>query len=248
MIDVFDQISTRGKVEANRNIALVARVYNWGIEQALLESNPALRIKPWREESRERVVTEAEVPRIWAATYQLSPTMGAIYRLRLITGQRSGEIESMRSKDIDGPWWTIHAGSTKAKRSHRVYLADLALREIEAMPRTGSPWVFPADTKTGLVDNVVKALVRLRKLTGIDDWVGHDFRRTVSTFMGKLKIRKFDSSLVLNHAMPRDGTPRVSDVYDRHEYDDEKREALEKWEAHLEQIVAGNEMQGSAAD
>ena len=40
----------------------------------------------------------------------------------------------------------------------------------------------------------------------------------------------------------------MSDDFDRLEHDEQRREALEKWAAHLEQIVAGHEKQGSAAD
>ena len=41
-------------------------------------------------------------------------------------------------------------------------------------------------------------------------------------------------SKILNH---KDRT--VGGIYDRHTYDAEKRQALEAWEAELEQILAG---------
>jgi integrase len=233
VLDVREIIAKNGMVEANRNMALIQRMYNWAAEQALLEANPAQRIPPFPEQARQRVLTEQEIRVFWTATFKLSPEMGAIYRLKLITGQRSCEVESMRWQDMDGSWWTIPAHLTKEKdRPHRVFLTGLAREELDRLTVTGT-WVFPSDSKAGHIDNVGTALKRLRRLTGIADFNGHDLRRTVHTLMGKIKIRKFDRALVLNHVRPADGATRADDVYDIHDYDDEKQAALDKWAVYL---------------
>jgi hypothetical protein len=52
--------------------------------------------------------------------------------------------------------------------------------------------------------------------------------------MTKLKVPRLHVEKVLNHS-----TGDVAEVYDRHDYLPEKQEALEKWAAHLKEIIAG---------
>jgi integrase len=234
--DAYERIERRGTIEANRNLQLVRAIYNWAIAQNLLEKNPTERIKLSSEASRERVLTEAEIRKVWEATHQLTPQMGAIYRLKLIIAQRSAEVEAMRWQDIDGHWWNIPGPLTKPKRAHRVYLPRMALDEIDEFPRRGT-WIFPSDSRSGHVDNVGKALARIKRLSGIDDFTGHDFRRTAATFMAQMKVPRSIASRVLNHSGRGDESSGVTAVYVRYGYDDEKKDALEKWAAKLREII-----------
>jgi hypothetical protein len=61
----------------------------------------------------------------------------------------------------------------------------------------------------------------------------HDLRRTVRTGLSRLKIQPHVAERVLNHAQPG-----IAAVYDVHAYQDEKREALDKWAAHLASLSA----------
>ena len=63
------------------------------------------------------------------------------------------------------------------------------------------------------------------------DWSFHDLRRTATTGMARLGVPPHIADAVLNH---KSGTIKgVAAVYNRHAYFDERREALEKWEAHV---------------
>ncbi|MHC2104396.1 hypothetical protein [Methylobacterium sp. CM6246] len=69
----------------------------------------------------------------------------------------------------------------------------------------------------------------------IEPWRLHDLRRTASTGMGRLKIEPHVIEAVLNH---RSGVIRgVAAIYNRYQYLDEKRAALEAWAAHVETVV-----------
>jgi integrase len=64
----------------------------------------------------------------------------------------------------------------------------------------------------------------------------HDFRRSVRTIMSNKKLGITDRSTaerVLGHKV----AGRVEGIYDCWEYEDEKREALDRWAAHLLDIV-----------
>jgi integrase len=66
-------------------------------------------------------------------------------------------------------------------------------------------------------------------------WVVHDLRRSMSTGMQVLKIPDEVRKAVLNHSRATD--LGVTAVYSRHDYAQEKREALDRWATHLLGIV-----------
>src|SRR6185437_8127579 len=67
---------------------------------------------------------------------------------------------------------------------------------------------------------------------GLTDATPHDLRRTGASMMTSMGITRLVVSKILNHA-----EPGVTAVYDRHSYDAEKREALDRWGARLKEIV-----------
>lgn len=68
---------------------------------------------------------------------------------------------------------------------------------------------------------------------GIDQFTPHDLRRTAATFMASMKLMDEVIDVVLNHV--KQGIIRT---YNLHRYDNEKKDALEKWEARLTSIIA----------
>ena len=82
--------------------------------------------------------------------------------------------------------------------------------------------------------DLTKATERIRKRTGIKDFKAHDLRRTASSLMTGMGIPRLTVSKILNHV-----EPGVTAVYDRHSYDAEKRDALERWSRRLQIIVSG---------
>jgi len=241
VLAVLDSIVDRGAgVMANRTLALVSRIFSFGVERGLIEHNPAYRVRrPTRERSRQRVLTAAELRRVWKATHAEAPLMGATFRLRLLTAQRGKEVLGMRHDHLDGAWWTIPAALSKTGEAHRVPLSEQALdvlAEIAALNRE-SDWIFPsARAAAGHISNVQKAAQSIRDASKVE-FTPHDLRRTASTVMtSELGVSRFVVGKVLNHA---DRTTTA--IYDRASYDPEKREALDAWGAHVEKIVTAED-------
>ena len=63
-------------------------------------------------------------------------------------------------------------------------------------------------------------------------WVNHDLRRTLRSRLSELRVNSDVAEAVLAHVKPG-----IRGVYDRYEYLDEKRDALELWAARLRDIV-----------
>ncbi|MGE3847757.1 MAG: tyrosine-type recombinase/integrase [Gammaproteobacteria bacterium] len=234
---LLDTIVDRGSpVAANRTLAVVRKMFNFGVQRGLVAANPCLGVvPPGKERSRERVLSEAEIKQLWGALDQTPMTLQVrtILRLALVTAQRKGEVSRAEWSefDLDTGWWTIPPKKAKNGLAHRVPLSPLALTFLKAMPRVeGSPYVFPSRLEGRSVndDSVDNAMREHAKVLGVTDVTPHDLRRTAASHMASMGIPRLVLSKILNHA---DGS--VTAVYDRHSYDDEKRQALLTWAAKL---------------
>jgi integrase len=71
-----------------------------------------------------------------------------------------------------------------------------------------------------------------KKVEPLPHWTLHDLRRTARTLMARAGVRPDISERVLGHVIAG-----VEGVYDRHSYEAEKRDALEKLAALVKRIV-----------
>jgi integrase len=243
VINLLDRIVARGaRIQANRTLALIRKMYNWGIGRDLVEANPCTQIQaPGKEVQRDRVLSEAEIRAVWIAFEAQSPLISAMFKLRLVTAQRGGEVCSMAWADIDleSRWWRIPAERAKNGLAHRVPLSGLAISILEPLHErhSKSEWVFPSPVRrAGYIANVQKAAERIRSAADIDDFVPHDLRRTAASYMTSLGVSRLVVSNILNHV-----EPGVTRVYDRYSYEKEKLGALEIWSEHLTLCVEGVE-------
>src|SRR5581483_7523450 len=213
---------------------------------------------------RERVLSEADMPKFWSALAametmtgehmaraekgrMLSPATRSILRLLLLTGQRRSEVVEARKLEfeLDGsePVWTIPGARTKNRLLHRLPLCPMAAAEfrraIAASPEE-SPFVFPSPEDPLMrpisAEAVTRAMARMVAEMKIPTVSPHDLRRTVGTEMAKLGLPVHVRSLVLNHSPMSRGITDA--VYNRYAYDKEKREALKAWEERLTRLLA----------
>lgn len=70
-------------------------------------------------------------------------------------------------------------------------------------------------------------------------WTLHDIRRTVATGLQRLGVRYEVTEAVLNHVSGARGG--IAGVYQRHDWKDEKRIALEAWATELDRIIRGSD-------
>lgn len=252
VIRLVEAIADRGApVMANRTLNLIGRVFRWGMRRGLVEANPAALVEaPGEERERDRVLADDEIRAVWLAASDDAGQVGHLIKLALLTGQRRGELERMRWADLDlqSRWWTIPAEFTKNRQAHRVPLSATVLAILRAVQAAAdgreweSEWVFPSRIGRGRapIANIQKRVEAVRKAAGDGDWHFHDFRRTAATRLGLLGVPRFVIGKVLNHtSLTESGLARVTAVYDRYEYDAEKREALDRWAGALAAILQG---------
>lgn len=149
----------------------------------------------------------------------------------------------MKWSDINGDVWTIPASLAKNKQPHDVPLPDMALEIIEEMRHiTGdSDFVFCSPRKDNKPIGSIKiSKEKIQDESDISDFRPHDLRRTVATYMAKLGVDRTVLGKILNHKGLA-GDSQVTAIYDRHSYMKEKRQALNRWNHKLKQILEGAE-------
>jgi integrase len=72
----------------------------------------------------------------------------------------------------------------------------------------------------------------LDKKLKIEPWTIHDLRRTAKSLMARVGVRPDTSERVLGHAISG-----VEGVYDRHDYDAEKADALKRLADIVDNII-----------
>lgn len=252
VLDLLDTIADAGApVMANRTLSAVRKLFNWAISRDIIEASPVSRVgKPGAETKRERALSDGEIRRLWTALDTLAYPFGFFLKFALVTAQRKGEIASLRWSDIDGTLrtWELAAAGTKGDRAHAVPLSPLAWAILDDVPRIGE-FVFTTrgDRPLGGFSKAKQRLDRMLAEGGANQpsgsgnavsqtpsepWTIHDLRRTAATGMGRLGVSRFIIGRVLNHA-----DRSVTGIYDRHEYLNEKRQALEAWGNHLGNLV-----------
>ena len=241
VLRVLDGVLARGRpIMANLLLAHIKRLFNWTIERGLIETSPAHKVRPPSpKRERERVLLDQELYEVWHGCDRLGWPFGPLVQLLMLTAQREGEVASICWSDVDFDTgiWTLTGDRTKAGRAHLVPLSSAALRILKAQPRL-SEYVFPGRRTDGArpVCGFSKVKVRLDKISGIKGWVFHDLRRTTATKLAGLGIPPHVTEKIINHRGAETTGP-VGKIYQRYNYLDERRAALELWAATLTRIV-----------
>lgn len=220
---------------ARHAFAAVRKLFNWMVEQGMIESSPCAGSKaPGKAGSRDRVLDDTELSLIWATSACIGLPFGPIVQLLMLTAQRRGEVVAMAWKEIDKATgvWTIPGERTKNGKSHAVPLSKGALSVLATIPTTASPYVFPARGKPNKpYSGYSKGKRELDAAAKLHGWTLHDLRRSAATGMAKLGIAPHVIERVLNHVSGTFGG--VAGIYNRFKYDDEIREALKLWDEYV---------------
>jgi integrase len=236
---VIDDIVDRGKVIlARRVFSHLHRMFVWCVGRGIIEVNPLQHAeKPGKETRRDRVLDEREIVKLWHASAKLKPYYRDALRLLLLTGARKQEISELRWEEIKDGAIHLEGERTKNGKVHIIPLSSVARSIIDKIERNGVH-VFRTDTGRPST-NWARAKTKLDEVSGVTDWIIHDIRRSAATGLQKLGVALPVTEEILGHTSgSRSG---VTGIYQRHDYADEKRAALEAWGAHVTALVEGSE-------
>ena len=225
-----------GPVESNRVRSSLAAFFAWCVREGWVDANPAAGGSRSPERSRDRVLSDDELKAIWTATAD-SRDYSAIARLLMLTAQRRDEIGGLKWSEVDSDRIVLPAGRTKNAREHVVPLAPAARAILDARPHHhGRDFVF------GRVNgfsawSVSKAALDEQLGNTVGAWTHHDLRRTAATKMAEMGIAPHIIEACLNHVSGHKAG--VAGIYNRADYAEQKRHALNAWADRLLGIVEG---------
>lgn len=228
---IADSSGPQAALRARRTLSTF---YGWCVGEGLAENNPVVGTNaPAQEVRRKRVLSETELVTVWQGCPAVDD-FNRIMRLLILTGQRRKEIAGICWAEIDfnGAVLRLPADRTKNKRPHDVHLSRGALQILASAPRVGDrPLVFGSGN--GPFSGFSKSKKRLDAELGIAEaWRIYDLRRTVATGMAEIGVLPHIVEAALNHVSGHKAG--VAGIYNRASYVNEKREALDRWSAHVE--------------
>jgi integrase len=229
-------------VTANGVKAAISAIFNWGIAEEIVIANPCKLVPNYPTKARERVLCDTELPKFWKAFGKLDPVRGAALKMILLTGQRPGEVASMRREHIVDGWWQMPgepvAGiwpGTKNAASHRVWLPKPAQDLLAAMSDgNGSGYVF-ASPRGGPVSKLDDGMREICKALDAERATPHDLRRTHGSAITAMGFGRDAMNRIQNH---KEGG--IADVYDRHRYEAESKQIMEAVAAKIMATATGS--------
>jgi integrase len=247
------------KTAANMCFKVFKTFCSWCVERGHLDFNPLTKRKqPNKTKSRDRLLTDEEVKAIWTESYNHS-RFGVLLRLLFLTGQRLNQIVSFQGSWLNNTdkYVIFPAYVMKNNTEHTLPITSLVQNELNSLNSQNTyiwgdkPFTHPqnhmklfrkalqcptrdSNPQTLKGNTALEAGVYTIPPIGPPHFTLHDFRRYVSSTMAKLKVPQEVTERILAH---RDGVVSgVAAVYNRHSYQDEMREALERYQQHLVDI------------
>ena len=181
--------TNNGKYTANRIIQMIRAIYNWGINNNLIYcKNPATNIKLFKERSRERFLSPAEINSFFEAIEEcrIDNSIKDFLKLAVFTGQRKSNLLAMRWKDIDidEKLWTIPGEFMKNGEQMKAILADQAieilLNRIDVSYK--SDYVFPGKKPDTHLQDPKASWKKIKEKAGLTNLRLHDLRRTLGSW------------------------------------------------------------------
>ena len=221
-----------GARQADYALDIVRRICNW---QATRDDNYAspivrgMRRTNPKERQRTRILSDDEIRRVWAAADPES-SFGGIVRMLLVTAQRLDKVASMAWDDLDGDVWKIRTEEREKGNAGELALPDIAM-DIVRLRSQSEGLIFPSRGGNQL-GGLAKYKRKLDRDSSTKGWVLHDLRRSARSLMARVGVRPDVAERVMGHAIAG-----VEGVYDRHQYKDEKADALKRLAQQIMDIV-----------
>lgn len=235
-------VSRGAKSAAIKVLGVTRRMFDYAIKRQYTDLNPTSAFTVddagGAEKSRDRWLTRAELIRLFQAmriTKGFSRQNEISMKLLLALCCRKMELcgAPWEEFDLDGAIWHLPGKRVKNGDAIDIPLPQPVvgwLRELKELA-AGSAWVLPARAVCGrglphIAESTLPvALAKVKRLLAdIPHFTLHDFRRTARTHLAALGVDPIVAERCLNHRIQG-----VEGIYNRHQYFEERKAALEQW-------------------
>jgi integrase len=226
--------------EQSHALAVGRTFFKWCVRRRYITNSPLEGVELPKLPSRKRVLNDAELVKVYRAAEEFGYPYGDIVRLIILTGQRPGEVASLRPSwfSHNQQTFTFPPGFLKHSREHTIPVGPRAIALLEGIVPMYD-YYFPArGTKDRPFSGFSKSKKRLLKLLpDVLPFTDHDLRRTFSTNVARLGVPPHIKEMLLGHASAKSD---IESVYDLYTYLPEMREAVEKYDAHIGSLLAAH--------
>jgi integrase len=241
---LLDQIALRAPIQANRTFAFVRAMFRFAESRDYVPVSPCHGVKArTKERTRDRVLEQVEIRGLWHGLDNpgISETVRLAIKFLILTAQRTSEVTNAEWSEIDGSVWTLPSEKVKNGKPHRVPLSPVAMALLANIKTTaekfrgGKRWLFPSPRGNGPIGAKAmdRALRRLRIAGHVPVFRPHDLRRSAASHMTRLGVSRLTVHKLLNHS-----DRSVTAIYDRYDYDEPKKQAVEVWGKEVAALVA----------
>jgi integrase len=228
---------------------VLKRLFDYAMTVGLVSVNPVLAL-PMRHvhkaKARDRALSPDEIRRFLVAAFEsnIRRQFKIGLQLILLTMVRKSELLLARWEHVDFEQaeWHIPAEHSKTGKPHIVFLSrqSLALfKELQVLAG-GSALVMPGRgslTKPFAHNAINNALKVALAGQDIPAFTIHDLRRTASTLLHENGWPSDVVEKALNHTIAG-----VRGVYNRAEYEPQRREMLQFWADYIEQLLSSGKV------
>lgn len=226
-----------GASSAHRSFEVLNTMMNWCVRKRLIDSSPCQFVDEVPEKlQRDRTLEDDEMRAIWKSCDVHGGPLADCLKVLILTGQRLKEISEMTWAEVDlkKSTLTLDGRRTKNGLPHIVPLSPIAKSIIKNQERIGE-FVFSTKGTTPVV-GFSKTKKSIDRKSSVRDWRIHDFRRTMVTGMNEMGIAPHVVEAVVNH-ISGEAKAEVAGIYNKAQYMDARKAALNDWGVHVEKIV-----------
>jgi integrase len=215
VVEALDTIASKnGRGQANHCLSVIIQVCDFYADRARDYDPPRLKKLKRKIASRERVLTDDEIRRVWN-------TGDRFAKFLLLSCARRNEVAGMQWKEIDGNVWTLPAA--RNMKTEKDCVRQLPKAVLELLPPRGDDDDFVFEGTPGQpFKSFSLAKENLDKASGTSGWRYHDLRRTARTLLSRAGVSPDHAERCLGHIIGG-----IRGVYDKWEFPGEKKHAFE---------------------
>ncbi len=241
-LSLLEDVSKNKPTIAARILRYAKTAHRWGIRRGIITANPLSDLSPVdlgvKNKQGDRVLSDDEISQLFRLIddKKYNPRNRLIIKLALLFGCRIGELlkAKITDFDFDSGVWTVppenhKTGNRSNKPLIRPIIEPAKAMIFDAISMSGGIYLFTTSDGSQMIEGSQGSIMQIlnKKMAAhYDDyktWSIHDLRKTMRTGVSELTMPHV-AEIMLGHKLPG-----VWQVYDKHTYLDEQREAYEKW-------------------
>lgn len=193
-----------GKGAATRTIGLLGAIFQFAVDQGLIDHNPVRGVSRYADKRMQRFLSAEEISRLGhaiqtAALAGAHPSGILAIRLLLLTGLRRSEVMNLRWSEVDWPRKQLNLGDSKTG-ARIVHLGDTALDVLRAAREFDcGTFVFSGTDGERPYGGLPKLWDKIRQLAELDDVRLHDLRHTFASVSAEAGYSLLMISRLLGH-------------------------------------------------